>query len=117
VRRAYRLAVGTIRGSMTSRYQEQLLQHLSPAPLRQRIPAAQLAQLDNPQLLLSPDAAARVRQEFAAFGPSGIDLLRQLMMAVRASLAEAFARGFLAGMLLIGIGFCATLFLREIPLS
>lgn len=100
---------------MTNRFHEQFLLHLSPE-LRQSIPPAQLSQLDNPQLLLSPDAVEHIRQGFAAFGPSGMELFRQLMTAIQASLAEAIARGFLAGTLLIALGLCATLFLPEIPL-
>jgi EmrB/QacA subfamily drug resistance transporter len=100
---------------MTNRFQQEFLLHLSPT-LRQHIPPAQLSQLDNPQLLLSPDAVARVRQGFAAFGPPGVELFRQVMIAIQASLAEAIAQGFLTGMVLIALGLCAALFLREIPL-
>lgn len=100
---------------MTSRFQEQFLLRL-PATLKQHIPSAQLAQLNNPQLLLSPDAVAHVRQGFAAFGPAGAGFFRQLMAAVQASLADAITRGFLAGTVLIAVGLLATLFLREIPL-
>ncbi len=100
---------------MTNRFHEQFLLHLSPA-LRQQVPPAQLAQLNNPQLLLSADVVTRVRQGFAAFGPAGLDLFQQLMAAIRVSLAEAITRGFFAGTVLIAAGFVATLFLREIPL-
>jgi EmrB/QacA subfamily drug resistance transporter len=100
---------------MTSRFHEQFHQHL-PVALKQAIPPAQLAQLDNPQLLLSPDAVERVRRGFDAFGPSGDALFQQLLATIHASLADAITQGFLIGAILIAAGFVATLFLREIPL-
>ena len=101
---------------MTSRFVEQFQQHL-PATLKAAIPPAQLAQFENPQLLLSTGAMERIQQGFAAYGPAGEALYRQLMATIQVSLADAVTRCFLiATLLLIAVGFIATLFLREIPL-
>ena len=100
---------------MTSRFVDQFQRRL-PASLKQAIPAAHLAQFENPQLLLSPDAVARIHQGFATHGAQGEVLYRQLMTTTQLSLASAVTRCFLIGTLLIGAGFVATLFLRELPL-
>lgn len=100
---------------MTNRFVEQFQQHL-PETLKQTIPSAQLAQFENPQLLLSPGAVTRIHQGFAAYGPAGEALYRQLMATIQASLADAVTRCFLIGVFLIAAGFLTTLFLREIPL-
>lgn len=100
---------------MTSRFVDQFHQHL-PATLKQTIPPAQLAQFENPQLLLSSGAVERIREGFAAYGSAGEALYRQLMATIQVSLADAVSRCFLIATLLIVVGFVATLFLREIPL-
>ena len=100
---------------MTNRFVDQFQQHL-PATLKQTIPAAQLAQFENPQLLLSPGAVERIHQGFAAYGAAGEASFRQVMAAIQIGLADAVTRCFLIGTALIAIGFFATLFLREIPL-
>ncbi len=100
---------------MTSRFVEQFQQHL-PVALKATIPLGQLAQFEHPQLLLSSGAVARIHQGFAAYGPAGEALYRQLMATIQVSLADAVTRCFLIATLLIAVGFAATLFLREIPL-
>jgi fucose permease len=100
---------------MTSRFVEQFQQHL-PTDLKAANPPAQLAQFENPQLLLSSGVAERIHQGFVAYGPGGEALYRQLMATIQVSLADAVTRCFLIATLLIAVGFVATLFLREIPL-
>jgi EmrB/QacA subfamily drug resistance transporter len=100
---------------MTNRFVEQFQQHL-PETLKQTIPPAQLAQFENPQLLLSSDAVNRIHQGFAAYGPAGEASFQQLIATIQVSLADAVTRCFLIGAFLIAAGFLATLFLREIPL-
>jgi EmrB/QacA subfamily drug resistance transporter len=100
---------------MTSRFVEQFQQHL-PATLKAAIPPAQIAQFENPQLLLSSEAVARIHQGFVAYGPAGEALYRKLIATIQVSLADAVTRCFLIATLLIVVGFVATLFLREIPL-
>jgi MFS family permease len=87
-----------------------------PPALAQVIPANQLGMFENPQLLLSQDAVARIQQGFTAYGPSGDALFAQLMLTIRLSLAQAISDVFLVGTLLIALSLAAALFLREIPL-
>jgi EmrB/QacA subfamily drug resistance transporter len=100
---------------MTARFQTHFEAALPPA-LSQSIPAKELGLLENPQLLLSPDAVARIQQVFAAHGAAGDALFAQLMETIRVGLAQAISDVFLVGTLLIALGLVATLFLREIPL-
>jgi EmrB/QacA subfamily drug resistance transporter len=100
---------------MTGRFQTHFEAAL-PSTLAHAIPASQLSTFENPQLLLSPDAIARIQQGFAAYGPTGNTLFGQLMAAIRLGLAQAISDVFLVGTLLIVLGLIATLFLREIPL-
>jgi hypothetical protein len=100
---------------MSGRFQTHFAAALPPA-LAQLIPGSQLSLFENPQLLLSPDAVARIQQGFAAYGPAGEALFAQLLATIRLSLAQAISDVFLVGALLIALGLIATLFLREIPL-
>lgn len=109
------MGLAILGSAMTKRFADQVQRHL-PATLRQAILPAQLAKLENPQVLLSAEAVARVHHGFAAFGPAGETLFRQLMATIRLSLADATTQSFVIGTLLIVAGFVATLFLREIPL-
>ncbi|HEV8194885.1 MAG TPA: MFS transporter, partial [Ktedonobacterales bacterium] len=100
---------------MTGRFHAHFEARLPPT-LAHTIPASQLGAFENPQLLLSQDAVARIQQGFAAYGPTGNALFGQLMAAIRFSLTQAISDVFLVGTLLIVLGLIATAFLREIPL-
>jgi EmrB/QacA subfamily drug resistance transporter len=109
------IGLATLGSVMTGRFQAHFAAALPPA-LAQVIPGGQLSRLENPQLLLSPDAVARIQQGFAAYGPAGDALFAQLLATIRLSLEQAISDVFLVGALLIALGLIATLFLREIPL-
>ncbi|MBI2861560.1 MAG: MFS transporter [Chloroflexi bacterium] len=87
-----------------------------PTLLKQAIPADRLAALQNPQVLLSPEAVTTIQQSFAALGPQGQEMFRQLMQATRLSLADAISGLFFIGAIIMVLGLVATFFLREIPL-
>jgi hypothetical protein len=72
--------------------------------------------LQNPQVLLSPDALTRIQHAFAAFGPQGLVLFHQLIQAIKVSLATAITNVFFLGCIIMLLGLFAALFLREIPL-
>ncbi|MBI4495278.1 MAG: MFS transporter [Chloroflexi bacterium] len=87
-----------------------------PHSLQQAVPPDKLAALQNPQVLLSPQATAQLQQGFAAFGPQGQELFRQLMEVVRASLATAITHVFLVGAGVMLLALVVTFFLPETPL-
>ncbi|MDI3339629.1 MAG: MDR family MFS transporter [Sphaerobacter sp.] len=105
--------LGTV---MNSRYSSAFDARL-PDTLRQAIPPDRLAELKNPQLLLAPEATARIQQAFAAFGAQGDALFNQLMDTMRQSLASAITGLFLISTVSMVLALAATVFLREIPLK
>ena len=104
--------MGTI---MTNAYQTAMQSNL-PAIVKRAVPADRLAQLQNPQLLLSPDFLAKIQHNFASFGPQGLAIFRQLIEAIRLSLSTAITNVFFLGFIIMLVGLVSVLFLREIPL-
>ncbi len=104
--------MGTI---MTNQFQNALQSNI-PAVLKRLIPANRLAQLENPQLLLAPDVVTKIQHSFAAFGPQGLIIFKQLIEAIQKSLSTAITSVFFLGFVLMVLGFIVVLFLREIPL-
>lgn len=109
------LGVAILGSIMTTRYHSAFATNLPPA-LGQTVPADRLAALQNPQVLLSPEATTRIQESFAAFGAQGNALFDQLMLAIRLSLATAITDLFLIGTGMMALALVATLLLREIPL-
>jgi MFS family permease len=104
--------LGTV---MTNRFQDSFQGNLPPT-LKQAIPPSRLAALQNPQVLLSPEATAQIKHAFDAFGPQGQALFGQLMLAIRESLATAITSLFVVSTVAMVLGFAVTIFLKEIPL-
>ncbi len=69
-----------------------------PATLTRVVPADRLAQLENPQLLLAPDVLAKIQHSFAALGPQGLVIFRQLIEAIQTSLSTAITSVFFLGL-------------------
>src|SRR6266705_2460164 len=104
--------MGTI---MTNEFQNALQTNI-PAILKRLVSADRLAQLENPQLLLAPDFVAKIQHQFAALGPQGLIIFKQLIEAIQKSLSTAITDVFFLGFILMVLGFISVLFLREIPL-
>ena len=100
---------------MTNRFHTAFSANLSPE-VRQVIPADQLAQLGNPQVLLSEQTTASLRQLFGSFGPPGADLFNQFTLTVRDSLSTAIGDLFMVGTVAMVLAVVSVIFLREIPL-
>ena len=109
------ISVAILGTLMINRFHDAFTRYL-PETLKQAVPADRLAALQNPQVLLAPQATAQIQQGFAALGPQGQALFTQLMGAIRNSLAEAITGLFVAGVGAMVLGFVVTLFLPEIPL-
>ena len=80
------------------------------------VPQAILARFDNPQILVSPEVAATLRDQVIAMGSEGGRLYDALFAAIRAGLVVALHDVFLLGAVLSVIGVITVLFLKEIPL-
>src|SRR5215471_342931 len=92
--------MGTI---MTNGFQNAMQSNI-PALLKRLVPADRLAQLENPQLLLAPDVVAKIQHEFAALGPQGLVIFRQLMGAIQLSLSTAITNVFFLGFIIMILG-------------
>src|SRR5258706_4888145 len=104
--------MGTI---MTNNFQTEFQNNL-PETLKRLVPPGGLAQLQNPQILLSPQAVIAIQHRFAALGPQGAVLFQQLVHAMRMSLSTAITNVFFLGFIVMLLGLFSVLFLREIPL-
>ncbi len=82
----------------------------------QGLPEPVLESLEDPQVLLSPDALDRLREAFAARGPQGADLFAETIDSMRVVLAEAITNVFFLGMLISVAALAVSVFLREMPL-
>ncbi len=80
------------------------------------VPAGQIAQFQNPQVLLNPQAAEALRTGLAQFGPQGPQLYDALFGAIRVALVTSLHNLFLTGAGLVALGTVVVLFLKEIPL-
>jgi len=74
------------------------------------------AALDNPQVLLSPAASAKIHAMFGKFGAQGEQLFSAFMNAVRTSLSVAISDLFLISAVVGVLALVVVLFLREDPL-
>jgi EmrB/QacA subfamily drug resistance transporter len=85
-----------------------------PAPAQQALqnPAAMFA---NPEILLSPEAMKQMGANFGRL-PGGDQILSQLLLAMRGSLAGALSHVFFIGSIVLVGGFVVSLFLGERPL-
>jgi EmrB/QacA subfamily drug resistance transporter len=104
--------MGTI---MTNGFQNAMQSNI-PAIQKRMVPADRLAQLENPQLLLAPDVMAKIQHGFAALGPQGLVIFRQLIAAIQLSLSTAITSVFFLGFIIMLLGLFSVLLLREIPL-
>jgi hypothetical protein len=59
---------------------------------------------------------AKIQHNFAALGPQGLILFRQLIEAMQKSLSTAITNVFFLGFIIMLLGLVSVLFLREIPL-
>ncbi|HEX6552034.1 MAG TPA: MDR family MFS transporter [Ktedonobacteraceae bacterium] len=105
-----------VMGAIVTNTFQSALQSNMPAILKRLVPADKLAQLQNPQLLLAPDVVAKIQHSFAALGPQGLIIFRQLIDAIRLSLSTAITSVFFLGFIIMLLGLFSVFFLREIPL-
>jgi MFS family permease len=87
-----------------------------PPSAQAAIPAEQLAQVQNPQVLLNPQSAESIRSGLAAAGPQSAQAYDALIGAIRAGLAVSLHETFMLGAIIVAVGAVVVLFLKEIPL-
>ncbi len=105
-----------IMGSLiTSTLASELVANMPPQ-VRENAPPTLLAQLRNPQFLLSPEQLGAIRGAFEQLGPQGDQLFEMSVFAVRTSLATAITDAFLIAMFVTLASIAVGAFLREVPL-
>ena len=88
-----------------------------PAEVREGASPAVLKALEDPQILLSPQAMDRVREGFAEFGTEGAALFEATIGSMRSVLADGLGLVFLAALIITVAALAASVFLKEIPLK
>src|SRR6266568_1854811 len=87
-----------------------------PADVKAVLGPDRLAQFQNPQALLNPQAAQAMRDQLLALGPQGAQIYDVLFTAIKLGLVTALHDVFLLGSVLGAIGLVTVLFLQELPL-
>jgi EmrB/QacA subfamily drug resistance transporter len=101
---------------MSSRFSAELTARL-PAAIKGVISPQVINSLaNNPQVLVSAEAQARLQTIFSQMGSAGSALYEQTFQALRQSLSSAISEAFLVSVAIMAIAFVANFFLKEIPL-
>jgi MFS family permease len=87
-----------------------------PSTVTSVVPPERLAQLQNPQVLLNPQLADSLHQQFAALGPQGDQLFAAVFGAVKVGLVGSLHDVFLLGCIISALGLVSVLFLPEVAL-
>ena len=87
-----------------------------PAQVGAGAPAPLLERLEDPQVLLSPEALDRLRDAFAALGSEGPRLFEATIGSMRSVLADGLELVFVAGLAVTVVALVVSVFLKDIPL-
>jgi EmrB/QacA subfamily drug resistance transporter len=104
-------------GTLMSTHVRNNLASELPAEVREGASPAVLKALEDPQVLLSPQAMDRVREGFAEFGTEGAALFEATIASMRSVLADGLGLVFLAALIITVAALAASVFLKEIPLK
>ncbi len=88
-----------------------------PPEVRSAAPAPLLERLEDPQVLLSPEAMDRMRDAFAALGSEGPRLFEETLASMRSVLADGLGLVFMAGLAITIAAVVVSLWMKEIPLK
>jgi MFS family permease len=99
---------------LASSYHASFQDNVPPA-VRDQVPAATLAEFDDPTLGIDPHKSAIVREEVTAL-PGGEALFAEASQAQRDAVAHATRVIFATAAVIAALAFVATLFLKELPL-
>ena len=101
---------------LNSRFASSLAASLPAELQRLATDPATAGQLNNPQVLLSPQAQDQLGQLFSQFGDRSQSLLDAFMSSVQHSLESAITHLFFITTFIMAAGFVVVLFLKEVPL-
>lgn len=110
------LGMAVVGSVLNNRFASEFTANLSPQ-LKAVVPADQISQLvSNPQALFNSGALDTMREQFAAYGAQGTDMLNSLLTTLRGALSSAMSAGFFICFCVIVVAFVVNFFLKEIPL-
>jgi EmrB/QacA subfamily drug resistance transporter len=101
---------------MNNRFASELMGGLSAEAKAAMPPGSLDSMARNPQALLDPEAANRLKEVFEPLGQQGIPLFEHVLAVLKEALSSAIGQVFLMGLVIILVAWVANLFLKEIPL-
>ena len=109
------LGVALMGSLLNGRLQSELVSQTPPA-VTQNVPAPLLQRLQDPQILVVPDAMKQVHEAFLGLGDQGQQLYDQALLATKTALAMGITYAFLVGAAITLGALVLGIFLKEVPL-
>jgi len=103
-------------GSLLANLYLPAFHHMLPTDLGTRLSLENMAQFNNPQLLVQPEAAATIENALNKLGENGSALLPAVRLAAQQGLAESLQMVFLIGAILLGLATAFAFLVKDIPL-
>ena len=109
------LGVAIMGALLASRLSGNLLSNLSDEA-RDALGPDRLAEIQEPNALINPQALEGLKDHFADMGEEGAALLESVLIAMQDALADSLQNVFLLAAILAGLAIIVVAFLKEIPL-
>jgi len=109
------LGVALMGSLLNGRLQSELVSQ-TPADVTQNVPPPLLQRLQDPQILVVPDAMREVHEAFLGLGAQGQQLYDQALLATKTALAMGITYAFVVGAALTLVALAVGIFLKEVPL-
>jgi hypothetical protein len=109
------LGVALMGSLLNGRLQSELVSQTPPS-VTQNVPAPLLQRLQDPQILVVPDAMKEVHEAFLGMGAQGQQLYDQALLATKTALAMGITYAFVVGAAITLVALAVGIFLKEVPL-
>ncbi len=109
------LGVAIMGALLASRLSGNLLSNLSDEA-REALGPQRLAEIQEPNALINPQALEGLKSHFADMGEEGAALLESVLIAMQDALADSLQNVFILAAILAGLAIIVVAFLKEIPL-
>lgn len=109
------LGVALMGSLLNSRLQSELISQ-TPSQVSQNVPASLLQRLQDPQILVVPEAMNKIHEAFLGLGDQGQQLYDQALLATKTALAMGITHAFVVGTAITLGALMVGVFLKEVPL-
>ncbi|HJX61947.1 MAG TPA: MDR family MFS transporter [Dehalococcoidia bacterium] len=109
------LGVALMGSLLNGRLQSELVSQ-TPADVTQNVPPPLMERLQDPQILVVPDAMREVHEAFLGLGAQGQQLYDQALLATKTALAMGITYAFVVGAAITLVALVVGIFLKEVPL-